>query len=115
MIPSANVRDLMLRDDVVKAVRAGQFRVYAVDKVEQAVELLLGVPAGNRLEDGLWEENTVFGRVQDRLHYYAERMKEFGKPDLPPHEPPETDSAPLGSPELPPATERTRFPRPVRR
>lgn len=113
VIPSANVRDLMLRDDVVEAVRDGLFRVYAVERVEQAVELLLGVPAGNRLEDGLWEENTVFGRVQDRLHYYAERMKEFGKTDLPPHESPETDVAVPGSPELPPATERTRFSRPA--
>ena len=112
-IPSANVRDLVLRSDVVEGVRGGQFRVYAVERVEQAVELLLGVPAGNRLEDGLWEENTVFGRVQDRLHYYAERMKEFGKTDLPPHESPETDVAAPGSPELPPATERTRFSRPA--
>ncbi|MBK8231680.1 MAG: AAA family ATPase [Candidatus Eisenbacteria bacterium] len=80
VLPRENVQDLQLHSDVVEAVRAGQFHVYAASSVEEAIELLLGVKIGQRAEDGLYEENSVFGRVQDRVHYYAERMREFGKP-----------------------------------
>ncbi|MFN8548003.1 MAG: AAA family ATPase [Candidatus Eisenbacteria bacterium] len=80
IIPRQNVVDLMLRADVIDAVERGIFHLYAVDTVEQAVEILLGGKIGARAEDGLYEENSIFGRTQDKLHFYAERMREFGKP-----------------------------------
>lgn len=88
VIPRRDVGELMLRHEVVEAVRDARFHVFAVDTVEQAIELMTGVAAGRQGEDGLYEEGTVFGRTQDRLHFYAERMKEFGKPEGPPGEGP---------------------------
>jgi ATP-dependent Lon protease len=59
VIPRANAGDLMLRADVVEACRAGQFHVWAVDSVHQALELVLGIEAGARGEDGKYPENTL--------------------------------------------------------
>jgi lon-related putative ATP-dependent protease len=52
LIPVSNVKHLMLRQDVVKAVDAGQFHIYPVEMVDQGIEILTGVPAGERDEEG---------------------------------------------------------------
>jgi lon-related putative ATP-dependent protease len=75
LIPASNVRHLMLSDEVVEAVRAGQFHVYAVSDVREGIELLTGMPAGEPDEDGNYPEGTVFARVQAQLDAYAERIK----------------------------------------
>lgn len=75
LIPASNVRHLMLSDEVVEAVRAGQFHVYAVSDVREGIELLTGMPAGESDEDGNYPEGTVFARVQAQLDAYAERIK----------------------------------------
>lgn len=110
IIPRDNVEDLMLRDEVVAAVAEGRFHVYGVDRVEQALELLLGVGVGALGPDGLFQESSIFGRVQDKLHYYADRMKEFGKSDGGPGEP-GPDGAQAGPgptpPPAPPPSEPT--------
>ena len=59
LIPASNVKHLMLRQDVVAACAAGQFAIYAVRSVDEAVELLTGVPAGEVSEEGLVPEGTV--------------------------------------------------------
>jgi lon-related putative ATP-dependent protease len=79
IIPKANVKHLMLRDDVVEAVRQGRFHIWAVETVDQGVEILTGVPAGRRRADGTWEEGTVNARVDRKLQEYAERLKRFGR------------------------------------
>ncbi len=79
IIPRRNVANLVLRDDVVEAVEAGKFHIYAVDHVDQGIELLTGVPAGERRPDGTWPEGTVNYLVDKKLREYATRMKEFGK------------------------------------
>jgi predicted ATP-dependent protease len=61
IIPKANAGDLMLREDVVEACAAGQFSVYAVDTVQEALELLTGIAAGTPDEDGQYPENTLLG------------------------------------------------------
>jgi len=73
LVPSANTRNLMLKEDVVNAVRQGKFRIWAVDTIEDGIEILTGVTAGS-----IWEEDTVFGRVNSALEIYAGRMKQFG-------------------------------------
>lgn len=78
LVPTANVKNLMLREDVVEAVRAGRFHVWAVSHVDQGIELLMGRPAGERAADGSFPDGTVHRRVQDRLRQYAERAREFG-------------------------------------
>ncbi len=72
LIPAANVRHLMLRHDVVEAVAAGRFHVYPVETIDEGVELLTGVPAGERDGDGVYPEGTVNQRVEARLTELAE-------------------------------------------
>jgi predicted ATP-dependent protease len=72
VIPESNVQHLMLRDEVVTGVEAGRFGVYAVTTVDEAMALLTDLPAGERGEDGLYPEDTVNRRVEDRLREMAE-------------------------------------------
>jgi predicted ATP-dependent protease len=67
VIPAANEKDLMLRDDVVAAAAAGQFRVYTAGHVDEAMEILTGVPAGHPDANALYPAGTVNGLVQSRL------------------------------------------------
>ena len=76
IIPEANVKHLMLRKDVVEAVEAGEFHVYAVRTVDEALELLTGVPAGERDEKGAFPEETVNGKVEARLRAFARKQQE---------------------------------------
>ncbi len=67
IIPIQNVQDLMLKNEVVEAVREKQFSIYAVSKVEDALELLMGVKAGKKLASGHYQANTIFGEVEKKL------------------------------------------------
>lgn len=78
VIPAANMRHLTLRDDVVEAIREGRFHIYAVETVDEGLELLTGQPAGRRGPDGVFPEGTIHRAVIDRLTEWAEIMKEFG-------------------------------------
>ena len=77
LIPAANVEDLMLREDVLDAVAAGNFHIWPVSRVEQGIELLTGVPAGQRNGELGVEPGTVFAKVDARLREMARTMKEF--------------------------------------
>ncbi len=77
MIPAANVEDLMLREDVLEAVKSGKFHIWPIGRVEQGVELLTGVRAGQRDGDSGFEKGTVFAQVDERLREMAKTMKEF--------------------------------------
>ena len=77
MIPAANVEDLMLREDVLEAVKSGKFHIWPIGRVEQGVELLTGIRAGQRNGDGGFEKGTVFALVDQRLREMANTMKEF--------------------------------------
>lgn len=70
LIPHQNVKNLMLKDEVIEAVEKGKFHVYAVKTVEEGIEILTGMPAGQTNELGLYEENTVFKKVADKLMKY---------------------------------------------
>ena len=76
-IPAANVEDLMLREDLLEAVAAKKFHIWPVARIEQGIELLTGVPAGNRNGDGTFAEGTAFGRLDTRLAEMAEALKEY--------------------------------------
>jgi predicted ATP-dependent protease len=77
IIPAQNVKNLMLKDEVVAAVRDGQFHIWAVSTVDEGIEILTGVPAGSRQEDGAWPEGTVNFRVDKRLREMAEALRKF--------------------------------------
>jgi lon-related putative ATP-dependent protease len=75
MIPRTNERHLMLNDEVVEAVRAGQFHVWSVETIDQGIEILTGMPAGERREDGSWPEGTINYLVDRRLARMIKKMK----------------------------------------
>ena len=79
LIPTANVKHLMLRRDVVEAVEAGRFQVYPVDHVDQALSLLTGMPAGERGADGEFPVGSLNRRICERLVELAEHRRSFGK------------------------------------
>ncbi|MEQ8967308.1 MAG: ATP-binding protein [Azospirillaceae bacterium] len=80
MIPATNLPHLMLRADVVEAVRAGRFAVWAVRTIDEGIALLTGLPAGERVADGAFPEGTINRRVDDRLAAFAEAARAFARP-----------------------------------
>jgi predicted ATP-dependent protease len=78
LIPASNARHLMLREEVVEAVRQGRFQVWPVETVDQGIELLTGVAAGERGADGRWPEGSVNARVAARLEALSEAARAFG-------------------------------------
>jgi len=83
MMPARNKRNLMLRKDVVESVEEGNFSIYAVSSVNEAIELLTGVEAGERDEEGKYPEGTINRRVEDRLREMGETLRRFGRPQRP--------------------------------
>ncbi|MBW9265652.1 MAG: AAA family ATPase [Candidatus Thiodiazotropha sp. (ex. Lucinisca nassula)] len=79
LIPTANVKHLMLREDVVQAVKAGEFAVYPIDNIDQGIALLTGAPAGTRDENGEFPEDSVNGRVEASLIRFSEHMQSTGE------------------------------------
>jgi lon-related putative ATP-dependent protease len=79
MIPAANVPHLMLRRDVVEAVRSGKFHIYPVQSIDEGIEILTGIPSLDRDSAGQYPEGT-FGRlVERRLRQMAEKQVAFAK------------------------------------
>ncbi len=77
MIPHLNIDDLMLRKDVVQAVKEGKFHIYPVKTIDQGVKILTGVEAGEELGDGRFKEGTVNGLVDKKLRELGTKIKEF--------------------------------------
>lgn len=81
MIPQQNVKNLMLKKEIVEAVREGKFHIHPVSAIDEGIEILTGVLAGKRKEDGKFEENTVNFKVEARLRELAEGLKKFAEPE----------------------------------
>ena len=79
MVPAQNVVNLMLRADVIEAVEDGKFHIYAVSTVDEGLEILTGVPAGEIQKDGAYPAGSVHGRVTARLEEIAENLKAKGE------------------------------------
>jgi lon-related putative ATP-dependent protease len=77
MMPHLNVGDLMLRKDVVKAVEEGKFHVFPVRTIDQGIEILTGLEAGESLEDGKFKEGSVNDLVDKKLRELGTKIKEF--------------------------------------
>jgi predicted ATP-dependent protease len=80
LIPAANVKHLMLSQDVVGAVADGNFHIYPIKTVEQGIEVLTGKAAGEMDADGLYPEGTINRLVVDRLEAMAETQRAFNRP-----------------------------------
>ncbi len=77
MIPDSNVQNLMLKEEVVEAVKAGKFYVYSVKTIDEGIEVLTGTKAGEQREDGTFAEGTVNYLVDKQLREMAEKLREY--------------------------------------
>jgi len=77
LIPESNVEHLMLRRDVVQAVESGQFHIYPVQTIDQGMEILTGLSAGEPDESGSYPPGTINYEVQKRLHELSEKRRMF--------------------------------------
>jgi predicted ATP-dependent protease len=81
LIPASNVQHLMLRQDVIQAVAEDRFHIYPVETVDQGIEILTGLPAGEPDPAGEYPEGSVNARVKARLAQLAKKRQEFGGAD----------------------------------
>jgi len=84
MIPQSNVQNLMLKEEIVEAVEQKKFHIYAVSTIDEGVEILTGMKAGEKQKDGNFEKETVNDLVDKRLKEMAEKLKQY--PTLPTEE-----------------------------
>jgi lon-related putative ATP-dependent protease len=77
MIPESNIQNLMLKEEVVDAVKAGRFHIYSAKTIDEGIEVLTGIKAGERRKDGTFESETVNYRVDKQLKDMAGKLKEF--------------------------------------
>jgi predicted ATP-dependent protease len=92
MIPHQNVRNLMLRDEVVQAAREGTFHIYAVSNIDEGIEILTGVEAGEKSADGSYPEGSINCGVDRQLKEMAGKLRRFqGTPEEKQEEPPKQE------------------------
>lgn len=84
IIPRRNLHNLVLRDEVIEAVRRGEFHIYAIDHIEEGLEILTGLPAGEPREDGSYPEGTVNHAVARGLERLSRAWKEHGEREAEP-------------------------------
>ncbi len=81
IIPRKNIHNLVLKDEVIEAVREGKFHIYPIDHIDEGIEILMGLPAGKKLEDGFFEKGSVHEKAYNKIRQYALTMANFGKED----------------------------------
>ncbi|NLC84631.1 MAG: ATP-dependent protease, partial [Ruminococcaceae bacterium] len=79
IIPIQNIENLMLKDEILKAVNAGKFHLYAVSRIEEGIELLTGIEAGEKDAEGNYPEGSVFRKVSDKVLAYHKRAAAFAR------------------------------------
>jgi ATP-dependent Lon protease len=79
MIPRSNIKDLMLRKNVVEAVEKGEFRIYAVKTIDEGIEILTDREVGEKNPDGTYPEGTINYLVNEKMKKLAEGLKNFAK------------------------------------
>lgn len=77
IIPSKNIGNLMLNEEVIEAVKEGIFTIYAIDKIDQGMEILTGIKAGELDELGEYEENSINFYIRNKLIYYSVMSNEM--------------------------------------
>lgn len=75
IIPKSNVKNLILRNDVIDAVSQGKFHIYPIETVDEGISILTGVEAGRMRKDGTYPKNSVNGRIVERLEKMGEELK----------------------------------------
>jgi lon-related putative ATP-dependent protease len=102
LIPEANVKNLMLREDVREAVAEGNFQIFPISHVDEGIEILTGIPSGEADEEGNYPEGTLNAIIVARLENVAKTARRFGAPVREKEEVEIIRHAPEPEPELPP-------------
>ncbi|MCX7822405.1 MAG: AAA family ATPase [Syntrophobacterales bacterium] len=79
IIPEKNIRNLMLKEEVIEAIEKGLFHIWPIKRIEEGIEILTGMKAGNLQPDGTYEEGSFFRKLDDRLRAMIEIVRKFGK------------------------------------
>jgi len=79
IIPKSNIKNLTLKKRVIDAVKEGKFHIYPISAIDEGMEILTGVEAGKRKKDGTFTENTVNGKVQNKLVYFMKQQVRLKK------------------------------------
>ncbi|PID59390.1 MAG: peptidase [Ignavibacteriae bacterium] len=79
IIPYQNVKDLMLKDEIIESVKNKEFHIYSIKNVDEAIEILTGIKAGKLLKNNRYQANTVFGEVEKKLREMKNRTKQNKK------------------------------------
>ena len=80
MIPASNVQNLMLKEEILEAAKEGKFSIYPARTIDEGIEFLTGVPAGERQPDGSYRKGTVNYLVNKRLWEMAEMARKYQLP-----------------------------------
>ena len=99
LIPATNEKHLMLRQDVVDACAEGKFHVYSVEHIDQGIEILTGIPAGVRGDDGQFPEGSINRLVDDRLTSMIESAKKYSSGSSEPESNGKKETGPAGTAE----------------
>lgn len=79
IIPKSNVKNLMLKKELVEAVEQKKFHIYPITTVDEGMEILTGIPAGSRTPEGLFPEGSVNRKVEDKLFYLLKEQERLKK------------------------------------
>jgi lon-related putative ATP-dependent protease len=79
LIPASNVKNLMLSEEVITAVKKKKFNIWAVSRIEDGIRLLTGVAAGQIHKDGTFTKDSIFAKVQEQITDFSRKSKQFGK------------------------------------
>jgi ATP-dependent Lon protease len=79
IIPKKNVDDLMLKQEIIDKIKENKFHIYAIENVDEGIEILTGMKAGEKLPNGKYPENTFNYLVDQRLTEFANRLREYEK------------------------------------
>jgi len=79
VIPKSNVKNLMLKDEVIKAVKDKKFHIYAVKNVNEGIEILTGVKAGKNLPSGKFPKGTINYKVSKRIEEFTDKLKKLSE------------------------------------
>ena len=81
IIPHQNVKDLIIRPDVMEAVKNKKFHIYPIKTINEGIEILTGLPSGKKLKSGMFSTGTVMGIVDEKLRKMAFELVNFGRPE----------------------------------
>ena len=79
LIPHSNLHNLMLKDEVIEAVKAKRFHIYAIKTIDEGIELLTGIKAGKRKKDGTFDRDSINYLVDQKISEFTEKYRKLSE------------------------------------